>query len=206
MGLYDRWILPRVLDFAMRQPPIPKQREKVVPLAEGHVLEIGIGSGLNLAYYDQSKVTKLWGLDPSMELRKKAVERSAESGMEVEFIGLSGEDIPLESGSAETVLTTFTLCTIPDAGAALKEMYRVLRPGGQLLFAEHGRAPDQDVVRWQDRINPVWQHVAGGCNLNRKIDVLVEEAGFTVRDLEQSYLPGPRPWTYNYWGAGVRAA
>ncbi len=206
MGIYDRFVLPPVLDFAMRQPPIPKQREKVVPLAEGRVLEIGIGSGLNLSYYDQSKLTKLWGLDPSMELRKRAIGRSREAGVEVEFIGLSGESIPLDDGSADTVVTTFTLCTIPDAGAALREMHRVLRPGGRLLFAEHGRAPDADVVRWQDRINPYWQRVAGGCNLNRKIDDLVREAGFTVQELEQSYLPGPRPWAYHYWGTGVRAA
>ncbi len=206
MGIYDRWILPPMLDYAMRQPPIPKQREKVVPLAEGRVLEIGIGSGLNLAYYDVGKMTKLWGLDPSMELRKRAIERSREAGLEVEFIGLSGESIPLEEGAADTVVTTFTLCTIPDAGAALREMHRVLRPGGRLLFAEHGRAPDEDVARWQDRLNPFWRKVAGGCNLNRKIGELVRGAGFTMETLEQSYLPGPRPWTYNYWGTGVRAA
>lgn len=206
MGLYDRYVLPKMLDFAMRQPPIPKQREKVVPLAEGRVLEIGIGSGLNLSYYDQSKISKLWGLDPSMELRKRCVARSRECGLEVDFIGLSGECIPLDDGSADTVVTTFTLCTIPDAVAALREMHRVLRPGGRLLFAEHGRAPDQGVVRWQDRINPFWQKIAGGCNLNRKIDELVKESGFRIEGLEQSYLPGPRPWTYNYWGTGVRAA
>lgn len=205
MGIYDRYVLPRMLDFAMQQPPIPKQREKVVPLAEGRVLEIGIGSGLNLAYYDRSKITKLWGLDPSMELRKRAAARSRETGVDVDFIGLSGESIPLDDASADTVVTTFTLCTIPDAAAALREMHRVLRPGGRLLFAEHGRAPDADVVRWQDRINPVWQKLAGGCNLNRKIDDLVQEAGFRVEGLEHDYLPGPRPWTYNYWGTGVRA-
>lgn len=206
MGFYDRLVLPKVLDYAMRQPPIPKQREKVVPLAEGRVLEIGIGSGLNLAFYDQSKVEKLWGLDPSMELRRRAAARARESGIDVDFIGLSGENIPLDDGSADTVVTTFTLCTIPDAAAALREMYRVLRPGGRLLFAEHGRAPDADVVRWQDRINPIWQKVAGGCNLNRNIDEMVQNAGFRVEALEQAYLPGPRPWTYNYWGTGVRSA
>lgn len=205
MGFYERWVLPSVLDFAMRQPPIPKQREKVVPRARGRVLEIGIGSGLNLAYYDKANVTRILGLDPSLELRRRAVDRSRQAGLEVDFIGLSGEEIPLEDASVDTVVTTFTLCTIPDVHAALGEMRRVLRPEGELLFAEHGRAPDADVERWQDRLNPFWQRVAGGCNLNRRIDDLIRSAGFEVRELEKSYLPGPRPMTYNYWGVGVPA-
>jgi len=204
MGLYDRSILPTLLDFAMRQPPIPKQREKVVPKAEGRVLEIGIGSGLNLAFYDQSKVTRFFGLDPSLRLRRRALARAREAGVEVEFLGLRGEQIPLDDAAVDTVVTTFTLCTIPDAMAALGEMRRVLRPGGRLLFAEHGRAPDPEVVRWQDRLNPYWQRLAGGCNLNRKIDDLVRSAGFALGDLEESYLPGPRPWSYHYWGTAWR--
>ena len=206
MGLYERWVLPRLLDYAMRQPPIPKQREKVVPQARGEVLEIGIGSGLNLAYYDKGRITRLWGVDPSMELRRKAVERAQEAEIDVEFIGLTGESIPLEDQSVDTVVTTFTLCTIPDPASALGEMYRVLRPGGELLFAEHGRAPDPDVRRLQDRINPIWKRFAGGCNLNRAIDSLVGDAGFDVQSLDKEYLPGPRIATFNYWGRGVRSA
>lgn len=206
MGLYERWVLPRLLDYAMRQPPIPKQREKVVPQARGEVLEIGIGSGLNLAYYDKGEITRLWGVDPSMELRRKAVERAQEAEIDVEFIGLTGESIPLEDQSVDTVVTTFTLCTIPDPVSALGEMYRVLRPGGELLFAEHGRAPDPDVRRLQDRINPIWKRFAGGCNLNRAIDSLVGDAGFDVQSLDKEYLPGPRIATFNYWGRGVRPA
>lgn len=205
MGVYDRWILPRILDYAMRQPPIPKQRDKVVPRAEGRILEIGIGSGLNLAYYDREKVSKLWGLDPSMELRRLAERRSAEAGLEVDFVGLSGESIPLDDAAVDTIVCTYTLCTIPDPRAALAEMRRVLRPGGRILFSEHGRAPDPEVVAWQDRINPYWNKIAGGCNLNRKVDDLLTNAGFTI-ELEQAYLPGPRPWSYNYWGAGIRGA
>ena len=197
-NLYDRWILPRLLDWAMRQPPIPQQRGKVVPRARDRVLEIGIGSGLNLEHYDKGAVTKLYGLDPSQELRPRAIERAREAGIEVDFVGLTGEEIPLEDESVDTVLTTYTLCTIPDVETALREMYRVLRPGGQLLFAEHGRAPDTDIVRWQDRVDPYWGKFAGGCHVNRPIDTLIETAGFELLDLDKMYLPGPRLLAYNY--------
>ena len=204
MGIYDRFILPRVLDFAMRQEPIMRQRRKVVPQAVGTILEIGLGSGLNLAVYDQSKVVKLYGLEPSKELRERASERAREAGVEVEFVGLTGESIPLEDGCIDTVVSTYTLCTIPDVARALMEMHRVLRPGGQLLFSEHGRAPDASVRVWQDRLNPIWRPIGGGCNLNRPIDELIRSAGFTLEGLETRYLPGPRPMTFNYWGAAIR--
>jgi ubiquinone/menaquinone biosynthesis C-methylase UbiE len=205
MGLYERFLLPKVLDFAMRQEPIARQRAKVVPLATGRVLEIGIGSGLNLSFYDRAKLAKLWGLDPSLELQKVARKRAAEAGIDVEFLALSGEAIPLDDASVDTVVTTYTLCTIPDAPRALGEMRRVLRPGGQLLFSEHGRAPDASVVRWQDRLNPVWKKIGGGCNLNRPMAELIGDAGFAVRSLQTMYLPGPRPMTFTYWGSAERA-
>jgi ubiquinone/menaquinone biosynthesis C-methylase UbiE len=205
MGIYERLLLPKLLDFAMRQKPIMMQRRKVVPEASGRVLEIGIGSGLNLAFYERGRVTKLWGLDPSEELRRIARERAEEAGIEVEFLGLPGEQIPLDAGSVDTVVSTYTMCTIPDVARALGEVRRVLVPNGVLLFSEHGRAPDAGVARWQDRLNGVWGKIAGGCNLNRAIPDVVRDAGFRIDALAQMYVPGPRPFTYTYWGRAARA-
>lgn len=205
MGLYDRYLLPKLLDFAMRQKPIMMQRQKVVPQAQGRVLEIGIGSGLNLGFYDRSRVAKLWGLDPSEELRRIAGERARAAGMDVEFLGLPGEQIPLEDASVDTVVSTYTLCTIPDVARALREMRRVLAPGGALVFSEHGRAPDESVARWQNRLDGMWGRVAGGCHLNREITALIRDAGFRIDALDTMYLPGPRPFTYTFWGRAARA-
>ncbi|MEZ5572396.1 MAG: class I SAM-dependent methyltransferase [Halioglobus sp.] len=183
-----------------------KQREKVVPLASGIVLEIGIGTGLNLPYYDASRVQRLIGLDPSEASWKLAGERAAHLGFGVEFIGLPGEEIPLEDASVDTVLVTFALCTIPDPVAALRGMARVLRPGGSLLFCEHGKAPDSNVCQWQDRINPFWRRIAGGCNLNRDIPELLGQGGFAVSEMKASYLPStPKFAGFNYWGSAVHA-
>jgi ubiquinone/menaquinone biosynthesis C-methylase UbiE len=203
MGLYDRYILPPLLDFAMRQPPIMKQREKVVPLAEGRVLEIGIGSGLNLRYYDGARLEKLWGLEPSVELRTRAAARAREAGVELEFLTMSAEDIPVDDASCDCVLVTYTLCTIPDVSRALREMRRVLKPTGRLIFTEHGRAPDASVRRWQDRLNTAWRKVSGGCNLNRDIPALISASGLRMDKLDTMYLPGPRPMSFNYWGTAV---
>ena len=178
-----------------------KQREKVVPRAAGTVLEIGIGTGLNLPYYDPAKVKKVIGLDPSEKSWELAAERAARLDFDVEFIGLPGEEIPLEDASVDSVLVTYALCTIPDPVAALHGMSRVLRPGGELIFCEHGIAPDTSVQRWQARINPLWRAIAGGCNLNRDIPALLQRAGFSMNSLEQEYLPGtPKIAGYNYWG------
>lgn len=201
MGFYDRHVLPHVINLACGVKPIRYQRQKVVPQAEGRVLEVGIGSGLNLPFYDPSKVEKLWGLEPAEEIRRMAEKKAAGAGFPVEFIGLPGEAIPLDAGSVDTVVTTYTLCTIPDAVAALREMHRVLRPGGRLLFSEHGRAPDAAVRRWQARLNPLWTRIAGGCRLDRDIPELLRAGGFAVDRLETMYVPGPRPLTFTYWGA-----
>jgi len=202
MGFYDKFILPRFINCACGTKPIMKQREKVVPLATGTVLEIGIGTGLNLPYYDPQKVERLIGLDPSEKSWELAGERAAHLEFDVEFIGLPGEEIPLDENSVDTVMVTYALCTIPDPVAALKGMARVLRPGGNLIFCEHGRAPDANIVTWQDRINPLWSRILGGCNLNRDIPGVLGEGGFEVANLEQCYLPGtPKFAGYNYWGS-----
>ena len=200
---YERHILPRALDFACGLPLISQQRELVVPRARGRVLEVGIGTGLNLRHYDKSRVTQIVGLDPALELHPLARERSAQAGLAVELLGLSAEKIALPDASFDTVLLTYTLCTIPDPLAALQEMRRVLALGGQLLYCEHGRAPDAAVRRWQERLQPLWGRIAGGCHLGRDIAALLQAAGFSLPDLQTRYLPGPRPFTYHYWGVAL---
>ena len=200
MGFYDQYLLPRLVHFTCGLKPAMKQRQKVVPLAYGKVLEIGIGSGLNIPYYDANRVQHLWGLDPSAEMWAIAQKNAAEHHLEAEFIQSGAETIPLASHSADTVVMTYTMCTIPEVEPALAEIRRVLKPGGQLLFCEHGQAPDDDVRRWQNRLNPVWRTLAGGCNLNRPIRDLLEEAGFSSPDLQTMYIPGWKPACFNYWG------
>ncbi len=203
MGLYDNHILPKLVNIACSQKPAMKQRAKVVPLAEGNVVEIGIGSGLNLPFYTSGKVKKVWGLDPSSRMWAMVDGKAGSVGFDLEFIEASASDIPLDPQIADTVLVTYTLCTIPEITHALAEMSRVLKPGGRLIFCEHGAAPDDNVRRWQDRINPVWRKIGGGCNLNRPIPELLEQAGFTISNLETMYIPGWRPASFNYWGTAT---
>jgi ubiquinone/menaquinone biosynthesis C-methylase UbiE len=179
------------------------QREKVVPLARGRVLEIGIGTGRNVRFYDRSQVGKIWAIDP--EIHWLAARRIARAGLELEAVRLSAETIPLDDQSFDSVLVTYTLCTIPDPLRALREMRRVLKPEGQLLFCEHGIAPDAGVRRWQKRINPAWSRIFGGCQLNRDVPDLIRESGFGISKLDTMYLPGPRFATYNYWGCACVA-
>ncbi len=204
MGFYDRHILPRVLDLACGSKVVQRQRQKVVPLATGRVLEIGIGSGLNLAFYDAARVERVIGLDPAEAMLAYARRRARQAPFAVEYLALEGEQIPLEAESIDTVLVTYTLCTIPDAAAALDGMRRVLKPGGRLIFCEHGRAPDAAVRRWQHRLNPLWNRIGGGCNLDRDIPRLIEAAGFRIGSLESMYLPRtPRFAGFNYWGTAT---
>ena len=157
MSFYERYCLPLVLDFACGLKPIRKQREKVLPLARGDVLEVGIGTGRNLPHYDAANIRKIWGLDPATEMHRKTRKRLAGTGLDVELLPLSAETIPGEDARFDTVVLTYTLCSIPDPVAALKEMKRVLKPGGKLIFAEHGLAPDVGVARWQRRLTPAWR-------------------------------------------------
>ena len=205
MGLYRKYVLPRVVHLACSARPNMRQREKLVPLASGRVLEVGMGSGLNLPFYDARRVTKVWGLEPSPEMSKMASAAVEAVAFDVEFVSAGGEQIPLDSESFDTVLMTFTLCTIPDAERALREIARVLKRGGQLLFCEHGAAPDAGVRRWQNRINPLWRRLAGGCHLNRDIPGLIRRGGFEITRMDTMYIPGWRPASFNYWGAAAKA-
>jgi ubiquinone/menaquinone biosynthesis C-methylase UbiE len=199
MNLYERHVLPRLIDLAMRSRTVSAERARVVPLAAGIVLEVGIGSGLNLPFYGRA-VERLLGVDPRRELWALARGRIARVSFPVEFIEASAERIPVDDASVDTVVTTWTLCSIPEAGLALLEMRRVLRPEGHLLVVEHGLAPDPRVAAWQERLDPVWRRIAGGCHLNRKIDRLILDAGFHFTRSEQGYGIGPRPMAYLYRG------
>ena len=201
MGFYENRVLPLLLEAACGAAPIGKQRQKVVPQASGRILEIGMGSGLNIPHYDPSRVEYVWGLEPSAGMRRKAAPRVARAPFEIEWLDLQGEEIPLDDDSVDTVLLTYTLCTIPDFRAALAQMRRVLKPGGVLLFSEHGVAPDEGVRRWQERVNPVWKKIAGGCNLNRDIPTALQGAGFKIDTLDTMYLPKtPKIAAFQYWG------
>ena len=186
MGIYEKYFLPKLLNMAMKAPDLTNLRKRLVPLAHGNVLEIGIGSGLNLPYYD-SKV-QVTGLDPSLELQTYAREVASKAGVTVDFLSEGGEEIPTADNSFDTVVMTWTLCTIPDPRSALSEIRRVLKPEGKLIFAEHGKAPDANVAKWQDRINPVWNVIGGGCNLNRPMEQLFMDGGFVFDDIERGYL------------------
>jgi len=204
MGFYDKHILPHFLNCACGSKPVKYQREKVVPMAEGLVLEVGIGSGLNIPFYDAAKVDRILGLDPSEELNRMALKVAEQKGIPVDFILGGAEDMPLPDNHVDTVLVTFTMCTIPEVTAANKEMLRVLKPGGKMIFCEHGLAPDVKVSKWQSRLDPVWGKIAGGCHLNRDIPRLIKNAGFEIKTMEQMYLPStPKFAGYNYWGTAV---
>lgn len=204
MSFYDDRILPHLINFACGTKPVLKQREKIVPQAEGRILEIGMGSGLNLPFYQPEKVDKVWGLEPSEGMREKARPRVEAAPFELEWLDLPGEEIPLDDNSADTIVLTYTLCTIPDWFKAVQQMRRVLKPGGKLLFSEHGKAPDEAVRRWQNRINPYWNKIAGGCHLNRDIPLMLQEGGFQLKELETLYVPKtPKTMGFTYWGFAI---
>lgn len=199
MGFYSDVILPRLCDLAMRNKLLLPIRERVIGAAEGRVLEIGVGSGLNLPFY-RPPVREVLALEPAAKLVAMAQNASRGTIMPVSFLEASAEAIPLGDHSVDTIVTTWTMCSIPHADMALAEIRRVLRPGGKLLFVEHGQAPDESVRRWQDRLTPAWRAIAGGCHLNRPISAMIEGAGFRIDRIETGYIPGPRPMTYMYEG------
>lgn len=200
MGFYAKHILPFCLDKACGIGPIEKQRAKIVPLAKGCVLEIGIGSGLNLPHYNPAQVSKVIGVDPDEHIWSRSESRRAGAEFQVDRIGLSGEDIPMERDSVDTVVVTYSLCTIPDPVKALREMRRILKPDGDILFCEHGLAPDASVAKWQSRIDPLWSKISGGCHSGRNIPELMAQSALEITELHHQYIPGPKILSYNYWG------
>jgi ubiquinone/menaquinone biosynthesis C-methylase UbiE len=201
MSWYEQRVLPSLINFVCGAKPARKQREKIVPRATGDVLEIGFGSGLNLPHYDRDKVRRIWGLEPSEGMRRLASDAIDKAVLDVELIGLSCEEIPLDDDSVDTVLVTYTLCSIAELAPALEGVRRVLKPTGQLLFCEHGKAPDDSVYKWQERLNPAWRRFSGGCNIHRDIPALLDQSGFSVEDDNRMYIPGIRALSYNYWGS-----
>jgi ubiquinone/menaquinone biosynthesis C-methylase UbiE len=203
MNVYERWVLPPILDLAMRTDRLQKYRRAVVAAAQGRVLEVGVGSGLNFSYYGE-RVEIVYGIDPSPRLLALARRRAATAGVRAALLQASAAAIPVADQTVDTVVMTWTLCSIPDPLAALREMRRVLKPDGRLRFVEHGLSPEPGVERWQHRLTPVWCHVAGGCHLDRKMDDLVRAAGFDLIELRTEYAGGARPMTYMYVGSARR--
>ena len=204
MGLWDRYVVPPLITLACGANPISHQRRKIVPLAQGTVLELGFGSGLNLPHYDRAKVSRLFALEPAPGMLKRARKTAASAEFPVEILPETAEALSLPTGSVDTVLVTYSLCTIPDPVTALQGAKRALKPGGRLLFCEHGKAPDPDVQRTQARIEPWWKAIGGGCHLCRDIPRLVCDGGFQIERLETMYLPSTPKWAgYNYWGAAL---
>jgi SAM-dependent methyltransferase len=203
-GLCQNWIAPTLLDWSMRSQRLVAFRSRVVSAAEGRVLEIGIGSGLNLPFYT-AQARQIFGLDPSTALLARARRKASPAQSRVQFLAGSAERIPLDAGSVDTVVMTWVGCSIPDIALALDEIRRVLRPGGHLLFVEHGRAPQQRIARWQDRLDPLWTRITGGCHINRSPDVLIRQAGLRIDRLETGYIPGPKITTFLYEGSATAA-
>lgn len=204
--MYDKYILPYLLNFTCGQKPFIKQREKIVPMAKGRVLEIGIGSGLNLPYLDASRIDSLVGIDPSEELIGIAEQRINDSMPKIEFIVSKAEQMSFNDNTFDTVLMTYTMCTVDDASRVLDEIKRVLKSDGQLLFCEHGVAPEEKVVVWQNRINRFWPHISGGCNINKDIPNLIKKAGLNILSMDEMYLPRtPKILGYNYWGTAINS-
>ncbi len=202
---YEKFFLPRLCNKCCSTKPINYQRNKVVPLAKGVVLEIGMGSGLNIPFYNKNNIKKIIGLDPSQELNFLAKKIAKENNIGIDFIMSGAEEIPLPNDYVDTILITYTLCTIPDLDKSMNEMKRVLKSEGKFIFCEHGIAPDQNIIKWQGRINPIWKAIMGGCNINRNIPKIISDSGFDIIDINKMYLPStPKIVGYNYWGVAQK--
>lgn len=205
MSFYEDHVLPHVINLAMRNRFLLPYRERAIAAAEGRVLEIGIGSGLNLPLYG-TQVSEVLGIEPAPRLLGMAQHAASRAHIPTKLVQGSAESIPLDDSSVDTVVTTWTLCTIPEVLAALRELRRVLKPEGQLLFVEHGQSPEARVRKWQDRLTPAWKYIGGGCHLNRPISDLIEHAGFAITHLDTGYMKGPKPMTFMYEGRARPAA
>ena len=205
-SFYDRVILPRLLTCACSSSPIMRQRAKIVPRASGRVLELGIGMGLNLSYYDPEKVSSVTGVDPAPELRAAALAAPRDPRLAIEVEDGTAEALPFDDASFDSVVCTFTLCSVHTPPAALAEARRVLKPGGRLFYCEHGLAPDAGVAKWQRRIEPVWKRIAGGCHLTRPVAASIAAAGFKLQQVDSMYVPkSPKIAAWNEWGVAVPA-
>ena len=203
VGVYERWILPRLLDLAMRDRLLDDYRQHAIEMARGLVLEVGVGSGLNLRFYSQA-VDRVCGIDLSPKLLRLAHERTADAVVPVSLIRASAEHLPFAVAVFDTIVMTWTLCSIANPVAALTEMRRVLKPGGELLFVEHGLSTEIRIARWQHWLTPCWKRIGGGCHLDRKMDDLIRAAGFQIDAIETGYMQGPKPWTFMYHGSAMK--
>ncbi len=205
-NLYDKYILPKVTNALCASGPNMKQRQKLVPRASGTVLEVGVGSGLNFKFYDPERVERLYALDPSEQMWAIAQSNINRDQLAVEYVRGFAEQMPVDDHSMDCIVITYTLCTISDVASSMREMHRVLKPDGRLLFCEHGLAPDPEVQKWQRRLNPIWKRLGGGCQLIRDIPALIQEQYFSMAQMETMYIPGFRPACFNFWGTAVPKA
>ncbi|MEY2972559.1 MAG: class I SAM-dependent methyltransferase [Gammaproteobacteria bacterium] len=207
MSIYEKYILPKFLDFACNLKGFQNKRSQIVPYAHGRVLEIGIGSGLNLDFYDFSKIDSITGIDPALPSIALARERTIKKGVndKFSFLALSAESLPLQDNYFDTAVIAYSLCTIPNPAEALHEIRRVLKPEGKLLFMEHGLSPEQTTQRWQHRLTPYWKKLAGGCHMNRNIEEILQNAGFKFKSLNKKYIKGPKILAFNYYGIAIKS-
>jgi len=200
-GLYNQYVCPYLINWAMQAKPISKQRKKIIPEAIGRVLEIGIGSGLNFEYYNQSKVSEVFAVEPDSILLNKAKINAKKNNIPLNIQKISAEELPFENNMFDTVISTYTMCSISNLSMALTEIKRVIKSNGKLIFSEHGKAPDSNIYRWQKRLNPIQKRIAGGCQLDVNIPIVIENSGFELSELNSMYIPGPKFLSYHYWGS-----